>query len=221
MRLLVHFDPDVEVDFGAQNASKPPGPILHDTAQAYDHPTIVTDGSYAYAELNNEFDCDGPTLVLPPVFLVMVAVLVCAYGDLIDVVIGCVGTVVSLLWMLGLMGWFGFPDQETTIIAPVLIVAMSNDFGVHILTHFREQGGPSEAIRAALNRSTATVVVAFSLVTITAGIGFIANLTSPVYMIVVLGLSFLLSVFVLPSSQRLWAIGYRCNCLHSPIGFGK
>ena len=193
-RMLVHFEPDVDIGFAAQGDPDAPDAVLHEIGTSYDEPTIVTVGPHLYAELNEEFLNDALWLVLPPILLVMLSVLAFAYRDFTDVVIGFVGTVVSLLWMFGLMGWIGILSDQTAIIAPVLIVALSIDFGFHIFMRYRERREPGQAIHAALARSTSAVAVAFLLVTITAGIGFLSNLTSPVPVIRDLGIAITLGV---------------------------
>ena len=167
---------------------------LYDTAQGYEDPDVFTRGPYALADLNDAFLSDALWLVLPPILLFLVIVLGFAYRDVTDVVIGFTGTIVALLWTFGLMGWIGILSQQTALIAPVLIAALSIDFGFHVFMRYREGRGPEEGIREALERSTAAVTVAFLLVTATAAIGFLSNLTSPSGLIRQLGIAITLGV---------------------------
>lgn len=167
---------------------------IYETAQAYDEPAIFTTGQFALADLNQEYLNDMLWLVVPPILLVLLIVLGFAYRDVTDVLIGFAGSVVALLWTFGLMGWLGLLSQQTALIVPVLIAALSIDFGFHVFMRYRERRNPEDGVRDALSRSTAAVAVAFLLVTVTAAIGFLTNLVSPVPMIRELGVAITLGV---------------------------
>lgn len=168
--------------------------VLYEQAKGYDEPAIFTDGSFALAEVNNAFIADSLWLVLPPILLVLVLILGFAYRDLTDVVIGFLGSVVSLLWTFGLMGWMGLLNQTTSLVVPVLVAALSIDFGFHVFMRYRERRGSDDGIRESMHRSTTAVGVAFLLVTLTAAIGFLANFSNPLPVIQELGVAITLGV---------------------------
>jgi len=168
--------------------------VLYETANEHDSATIFVDSMPAFAELNQKFFADAVWLVLPAILLVLVLILGFAYRDITDVVLGFTGTVVSLVWTAGLMGWMGLLNQQTAIIVPVLVAALSIDFGFHVFMRYREYRSPGDGIRAAMARSTAAVTVAFLLVTVTAAIGFLSNQFSPVQVVRDLGVAITLGV---------------------------
>lgn len=167
---------------------------------AADREAVFTMGPLAAAEWESQQIADVFWLIVPPALLLVLAVLAFAYRDLVDVLLGFVGVIVSLVWLFGILGWLGIPAGFASIVGPVLIVALSIDFGLHVFMRFREERGPEEAIRPALSRSTASVMVAFLLVALTAAVGFLANLTNPIGFIrsfgVVITLGVLASVLV-------------------------
>lgn len=167
---------------------------LADTADGYDSPAVFVDGAPAFADVNEELLNDAAWLVIPAILLMLLLVLGFAYRDLTDVLIGFTGTVFALIWTAGLMGWMGLLNQQTAIIAPVLVAALSIDFGFHVFMRYREYRKPEEGVRAALSRSTAAVTVAFVLVTVTAAIGFLSNQISPVGVLRDLGVAITLGV---------------------------
>ena len=175
------------IDFAVQQA-------LFDAATATESPAIYADGDPVWAELNQTLLTEIAWLVIPAVLALLLVILGFAYRDVTDVLIGFTGTVFALIWMAGLMGWMGLLNQTTAIIAPVLIAAISIDFGFHVFMRYRERRGPEEAIRAALSRSTGAVAIAFVLVTVTAAIGFLSNQFSPVPLIRDLGVAITLGV---------------------------
>jgi len=162
---------------------------LSDTATA-----VETDASAEYFMLSGPAMSDvqskliGDTLELVgPVALVFVLlVLAVAYRDLVDVLVGFAGVVLTLVWMLGLVGWLGVPFTQASIVAPILIVGLSIDYGIHVFMRYREHrsvgadadsDAPTE-IRPAMRAAVRSVGTALVLVTLTTAIGFLSNLTN-------------------------------------------
>ncbi|WP_290813755.1 RND family transporter [Halovivax sp.] len=177
-----------------------PGPdfaiqaVLYETGTESDSPAIFADGQPVWAELNEDLLSEIAWLIIPSVLCLLVIILGFAYRDVTDVLIGFAGTVFALVWMAGLMGWMGLLNQTTAIVAPVLIAAISIDFGFHVFMRYRERRDPGAEIRVALRRSTAAVSIAFVLVTVTAAIGFLSNQFSPVGVVRDLGVAITLGV---------------------------
>lgn len=133
-------------------------------------------------------------LVVPLILLVLVVVLGFTYRDVTDVLVSLVGVIVSMLWAFGLMGWLGLFNQQTGLIVPVLAIALSIDFSFHTFMRYRERRGADDGIRAGLKRSSAAVLVAFLLVTVTAVVGFLPNLLNPIELIRDLSVALILTV---------------------------
>ncbi|MDG5817958.1 MMPL family transporter [Natronococcus sp. A-GB7] len=152
-------------------------------------------------------------LVLPVVLGLILAVAAFAYRDVVDVVVGLAGVLVSILWMFGILGWLGVEVGPAVVIGPVLIAGLSIDYGFHVFTRYREerealrasdartgseatreQRGPDEPVRSPMARGLRAVAVAFGLVTITASIGFLANVVNPVGTLQDLGIAITLGV---------------------------
>ena len=133
-------------------------------------------------------------LVVPLILLVLAVVLGFAYRDVTDVIVSFTGVILALVWTFGLMGWLGLLGQTTALVVPVLVIALSIDFSFHVFMRYRERRDPGDGIRDALSRSTAAVIIAFTLVTVTAVISFLPNLTNPVGLIRDLSVAFILAV---------------------------
>jgi len=169
--------------------------VLFETAG--DSGDIFTTGTVAQAEFDEAQITDVFWLLIPPALVLVLAVLAVAYRDLVDIVLGFVGVVVSVVWFFGILGWLGIPAGFASIVGPILIVALSIDFGLHVFMRYREQrvaGGETAGVRAAMRRSSRSVMVAFLLVAVTAGVGFMANITNPVGFIRAFGLVITLGV---------------------------
>ncbi|WP_256297222.1 efflux RND transporter permease subunit [Haloarchaeobius salinus] len=151
-------------------------------------------GQHAQSSYQSQVWADTTELILPAALLLILAVLGFAYRDLVDVVVGFFGVVVSVLCMFGILGWLGIPAGVTMIIGPVLITGLSIDYGLHVFMRYREQRGEDEGIREPMYRSLSAVSVALLLVTVTTAVGFLSNLTSPIGSIRQLGIGITLGV---------------------------
>mgnify|MGYP000073687299 FL=1 len=122
---------------------------------------------------------DSLTLVIPLALGLIVVALVVAYRKLADIALALLGTVVVLLWLFGLMGWLGIPGYDIiTLGVPVLLIGISVDYAIHTFMRHREERSRGEASRLAMRRSLVGVGAALLWVTLTAGLGFLSNLTS-------------------------------------------
>ena len=215
MRLLFELDQAAltqqQEPLPAEDAQR----VLYETAQ--DSDAIFTMGTLAQAAWDSQQISNVFWLIIPPALVLVLAVLAFAYRDLVDVLLGFTGVAVSMLWFFGILGWLGIPAGFASIVGPILIVALSIDFGLHVFMRYREQRAGAEArdhdravadtdgteprhgdvgpIRSAMARSSRSVMVAFLLVAVTAGVGFLANVTNPVGFIRAFGVVITLGVF--------------------------
>ncbi|WP_276299904.1 efflux RND transporter permease subunit [Halorussus lipolyticus] len=119
-------------------------------------------------------------LVGPLALVLVVVALAFTYRDIFDILLGLSGVLLTLLFMLGLVGWLGVPFGPTAILAPILIIGLSIDYGIHIFMRYREERGDSDGIRPPMRVALAGVSSALALVTVTTVIGFLSNVRSPV-----------------------------------------
>jgi Predicted exporters of the RND superfamily len=194
--------------------------VLFETAQNSE--TTFTMGTFAQESFESAQITDVFWLLVPPALLLVLGVLAVAYRDLVDILLGFVGVSVSLVWFFGILGWLGIPAGFASIVGPILILALSIDFGLHVFMRYREQrdgtsapssnedeeeptensaeheaggeGAVDVGVQTAMYRSSRSVMIAFLLVAVTAGVGFMANITNPVGFIRAFGLVITLGV---------------------------
>jgi len=145
---------------------------------------------------------DSFALLGPLALLFVVGALAVAYRDLVDIVLGVLGVATVLVWVFGLLGWLGVEFNQVMVAVPILLVALSVDYALHVVMRYRERRQRTdEPPRAAMTGALSGVGVALALVTLTTAIGFLANLTSPVPdlrefgLVVAVGISCALLVF--------------------------
>jgi hydrophobe/amphiphile efflux-3 (HAE3) family protein len=124
---------------------------------------------------------DSLIIVGPLALLFVLLVLIIAYRDLIDIALGLFGIVLVLVWTFGFMGWAGIAFSQIFIAVPVLLIGLSIDYAIHVIMRHREEhGNGNGGIRGSMNTTLGGIAVALVLVTLTAVIGFLSNLTSSV-----------------------------------------
>ncbi|MFC7058837.1 MMPL family transporter [Halovenus salina] len=168
--------------------------VLYETATEYEDDGFFVLSSNAYSEASSHFFGEMVELVLPITLALILFILAFAYRDLVDVVVGMAGVILSVLWTFGLLGWLGVEAGVIMIIPVVLIAGLSIDFGFHVFNRYREERGPGEGIRKPMARGLSLVATALILVTATAAIGFLANLANPLPSIRDIGITVTLGV---------------------------
>ncbi|TKR28043.1 efflux RND transporter permease subunit [Natronomonas salsuginis] len=121
---------------------------------------------------------DSLTIVVPVVLLLILAFLVVAYRDPIDLVLGLVALLMTLAWTFGTVGYVGIPFDQNMIAVPVLLLAVGIDFGIHIINRYREERVKGIAALPAMTEANRQLIVAFLIVTVTTVFGFGANVIS-------------------------------------------
>ena len=131
--------------------------------------------------LDDEFQnvvFDSLSIVVPVTLVVILGLLAVAYRDPFDFALGGFALLLAVVWTFGFTGWAGIPFSDMLVAVPVLLLAIGIDFGIHTVNRYREERmageDPAEAMRAA----TGQLVVAYSIITGTTVIGFLANLVS-------------------------------------------
>ena len=169
-RIVFRFDTTASDD-ALEDAKR----VLYEEAAEQPNPHYFTLGSHALGDLQSQMQTNFITLVVPVSLLVILVVLAFAYRDLVDILVGFSGVVLSVLWMFGILGWLEIQAGNTMIIGVVLVVGLSVDYGLHVFTRYREERGDGDPIRGPMTRSLSAVAVALALVTVTTALGFMAN----------------------------------------------
>ncbi len=135
--------------------------------------------------ISDEIDrsmADSMAIVLPLALLFVVVVLSIAYRDPLDIILGVTGIGMVLVWTFGFMGWTGIAFNQILIAVPVLLVGLSIDYAIHVFMRHRERrldDGYGDT-RSAMSFVLVGLGAALLWVTVTAVIGFLSNLVSPV-----------------------------------------
>ncbi|WP_254768993.1 efflux RND transporter permease subunit [Salinilacihabitans rarus] len=173
---------------------------LRELADAHDQEMLVFGSGIITDEIDRSMG-DSLALVAPLALLFVVAALLVAYRDPLDIVLGVAGIFVVLLWTFGFMGWTGIAFNQMFVAIPVLLIGLSIDYAIHVFMRHREQREARSAsdtrtgseptreqrevdaagdVRGSMTVALAGVGVALVWVTATTVIGFLSNLVSPI-----------------------------------------
>jgi uncharacterized protein len=79
---------------------------------------------------------------LPIGLLIMLVFLFLCFKQLRGVVLPFVVVVMAILFSMGLIPLLGWKIQMITVILPVILIAVANDYGIHIMARYQEENVP-------------------------------------------------------------------------------
>ncbi|MBW2634125.1 MAG: MMPL family transporter, partial [Deltaproteobacteria bacterium] len=116
---------------------------------------------------------------LPPITLLLVAVLLWVIFRNIPVIIVVLGTVVSaLIWTMGLMGWLQIPLSMMTMVVPVFLIAVGTAYCMHVISTYLTCSRNSSSRLQAVLESYQRVFLPTILTVLTTAIGLTSLLVN-------------------------------------------
>ena len=122
---------------------------------------------------------DTAIVVFPAAIILILFFLLIAYRDPIDMALGLIALVMTLVWTFGFMGYANIPFSDALITVFPLLLAVGIDFGIHIINRYREEREGGAGIDEAMFVTGEQLQTAFLIVTVTTVFAMAANLTSP------------------------------------------
>lgn len=154
---------------------------------------------------------DSLAIVVPVTVLLILGLLLAAYRDPFDLVLGTSALVMTTVWTFGFAGLAGIPFNQMLIAVPILLLAIGVDFGIHMIDRYREKRVVGREIDESMRITAGNLLVAYGLITGTTVIGFASNVTShlgPVRefgVVAAIGMTFTLLIFgVYLPAAKVW-----------------
>lgn len=162
--------------------------------QSYEGDFTVYGSGIIAAEFS-QIIVDSLQIVVPAAAVLILGLLLVAFRDLLDFLIGVFVLLTALVWTFGFMGWAGIAFSQLLIAIPPLLLGVGIDFGIHVINGYRERATKA-GFAAAMKPTMTQLVIAFSIVTGTTILGFGANLSSQLAPIRDFGLVAAIGIFV-------------------------
>jgi predicted RND superfamily exporter protein len=116
---------------------------------------------------------------LPPLTLLLVAVLLWFIFRNISVIIVVLGTVVAaLIWTIGLMGWLQIPLSMMTMVVPVFLIAVGTAYCMHVISTYLTCIQHASSRHQAVLESYQKIILPTTLTVLTTAIGLTSLLVN-------------------------------------------
>ena len=117
--------------------------IIADTPGA--EPVYIAGMPYVRVNLNKDIKGDLRKF-LPVGLLIMLVFLFVAFRQLRGVLLPFLMTIMAVVVAMGLIPLFGWKIQMVTVILPVILIAVANDYGIHLIARYQEENVPGNTL---------------------------------------------------------------------------
>ncbi|MFQ6606321.1 MAG: RND family transporter [Fidelibacterota bacterium] len=149
------------------------------------------------AEVTDNMRADLRNL-MPYGFGLMILFLALSFRSWRGVLLPLLVVVISVIWTFGLMAALGLDLPFTGILIPVMLIAIANNYGIHIIAHYNEYLllYPQDSKEAIIKRTIKRLVLPIFLAGLTTVIGFLSLLGHVLPKIREMGLFMSFGIFV-------------------------
>ena len=143
-------------------------------------PTVIED---EYKKATEE----GMAPLVGLAFLLIAALILLFMRTISDLLLTLIGLMMAIIWIVGAEGWLGpnalgltGPPNSLTVLVPVIIIGLTVDYAIQIVSHYREQRNAGEPALEAVRMGLRNVTVPLLLAAVTTIVSMLANLFSPI-----------------------------------------
>ena len=170
---------------------------------------------YSFSALNDtmrENAVSSLKILLPISFLVVIVILALSLRSVPRVIIALLGIVVALVMSFGLFSLMGLLFSQMMFFAPIVVIVLCIDYGIHILFRDREFERTGEPPSLSMKNAVRFMGVSIGLSTITTAFAFGSNGLSRIPAVSAFGVflamgiifSFLVMIFFVPALVLLY-----------------
>ena len=130
---------------------------------------------------------EGMAPLIGLALLLILALILLFMRTISDLLLTFVGLLISLFWIIGAEGWLGpnalgltGPPNSLTTMVPIIVISLTVDYAIQIVSHYREQRTAGLPVVAAVRAGMRNVTVPITLAAVTTIASLLASLFSPV-----------------------------------------
>ncbi len=130
---------------------------------------------------------EGMVPLIGLALLLIAALLLLFTRALSDLLLTLAGLFVSLIWIIGAEGWLGpngigltGPPNSLTTMVPIIVIGLTVDYAIQIISHYREQRSQGLAVLEAVRGGLRHVTVPITLAAVTTIVSLLVSLFSPI-----------------------------------------
>ena len=182
---------------------------IHELALASEGPLQVS--SVSFIVIEDEYvkaTEEGMAPLVGLAFLLIAALILLFMRTFTDLLLTLSGLFIAVIWIVGTEGWLGpnglgliGPPNSLTVMVPIIMIGLTVDYAIQIVTHYREQRNAGEQVVESVRTGLRNVTVPLLLAAVTTIVSLLANLFSPIEIVgdfgIIGGLGVGMSLFVM------------------------
>ena len=182
---------------------------IHELALASEGPLQVS--SVSFIVIEDEYvkaTEEGMAPLVGLAFLLIAALILLFMPTFTDLLLALSGLFIAVIWIVGTEGWLGpnglgliGPPNSLTVMVPIIMIGLTVDYAIQIVTHYREQRNAGEQVVESVRTGLRNVTVPLLLAAVTTFVSLLANLFSPIEIVgdfgIIGGLGVGMSLFVM------------------------
>lgn len=183
--------------------------VVHELALADEGPLQVS--SISPVVIEDEYKRateEGMAPLVGMAFLLIAALILVFMRSVSDLLLTLGGLFVSIIWIVGAEGWLGpnalavvGPPNSLTTMVPIILIGLTVDYAIQIVSHYREQRVAGEKVTGAVQVGLRHVTMPLTLAAVTTIVSLLVNLFSPIGIVndfgVIAGLGVAMSLTVM------------------------
>ena len=159
---------------------------INEVAAASEGPLRASSVSFIVIEDENKVATEtGMMPLIGAAFLLIALLLLLFMRTLSDMWLTLGGLLTSIIWIIGAEGWLGpnalgliGPPNSLTTMVPIIVIGLTVDYAIHIISHYREQRAEGEDVLGAIRAGLRNVAVPVTLAAGTTIVGMLATSAS-------------------------------------------
>ena len=130
---------------------------------------------------------EGMAPLIGLAFLLIAALILLFMRTITDLLLTLGGLFMAVIWIVGTEGWLGpnqlgliGPPNSLTTMVPIIMIGLTVDYAIQIISHYREQRRAGEPVLGAVRAGLSIVSVPLVLAAATTIVSLLVNLFSPI-----------------------------------------
>ncbi|MEJ5185757.1 MAG: MMPL family transporter [Candidatus Geothermincolales bacterium] len=171
MLIVLYLNPDLDTKDQIRLAD-PYSEFIHDYFGSERGVDLFLSGGATMSRDSNRRSMKDTRTLFLLAFLFILLVLYLTFRKVSDVVLTLSAILLTVIWVVGLQGWLGFPfTYQSSGIMPLLL-GIDIAYAIHVLTRYYEERRGGKDAASSATRSVVTVGVAVFLTAATTAFGF-------------------------------------------------
>ena len=161
---------------------------------------------------------EGMAPLIGLAFLLIAALILLFMRAISDLLLTLLGLLTAIIWIVGTEGWIGpnglgltGPPNSLTTMVPIIIIGLTVDYAIQIVSHYREHRNAGEQVLQAVRAGLRIVAVPLLLAAITTIVSLLANLFSPIEIVgdfgviggLGVGMSLIVMLTLMPAARTI------------------